>query len=948
MQRVVATIVWGLILCASAGAQSGIITTIAGSPVVYPNVTVAFNAPLGEPFGAAIDPQGNLYVADPYNSRIFELDLKGSIRTVAGNGLFGFGGDGGPATAATLNYPLRIAIDRSGNLFFTDTNNFRVRKVSSDGVISTVAGNGTAGFSGDGGPAVTAELTSPVGVAVDVSGDLFIVDEHRIREISAQGVITTVAGTGSGVFSGDGGPATSAGLNGPDAVTVDGSGNLFFTEESRVREISSQGVITTVAGGGAGSALGDGGPATAAILYGPSGVTIDGSGNIYIADTYDNRIRKVSTTGIITTVAGSGGGCDGALCENFGDGGPAAAALFSYPMDVVLDASGNLFITDSGNGRVREVSSIDIVTTLAGNGQFGFTGDGGPATSANLKPSAAALVDGAGNLLISDSGNNRVRKISPSGSITTVVGNGTQGFAGDGGPALAAELNVPRGLGLDAAGNLYIADSNNSRVRKVSPGGIITTFAGDGTRFGGSTGNGGPAASASVTFPWGIAVDGAGNVFIADQSAAVIRKVATNGIITTVAGGGGRPGLGDGGPATQALLVLPASVVVDSSGNLFIADAGDGRVRMVSAATGVITTVAGTGDSFINFGYSGDGGPAAAAALDYPEGVAVDAAGNVFIADTLNARIREVSTTGIITTVVGDGPPGYSGDGGPATSARLASPTGLSVDASGDLIIVDSGDNVIRKVWASNAPPGPVAPADGVVEAAGFSAMISGGGIGSIYGTNLAPVAASASFEPLPWYLGGDHVTLNGIMAPLLFVSPGQINFQVPWELLSSTTATLNVVTPNGTSPPITVNLSPAAPGIFNLNTPNSASQGVILIAGAVTWVAPVGAIPGVTSRPAEAGDYLTLYCSGLGAVTDNPGDGAPAGGLNLSYVQGSVSAAIGGQMAKVLFAGLAPGFFGLYQINLEVPSGIASGNAVPVIVTAAGVGSNRVTIAVQ
>jgi uncharacterized protein (TIGR03437 family) len=905
-------------------AQTNIITTIVGSPVVYPNPANALNAPLGFPSGATADSQGNVYISDPYNERVFQLTPTGMIRTVAGNGLAGFSGDGGPATSATLNNPAGIAIDASGNLFIADIDNYRIREVSAAGIISTVAGNGTAGFSGDGGPALSAELSDPSAVAVDSSGDLFITGGYRIREVSSNGVIMTIAGNGVSAMAGDGGPATSAEISDSGAITLDGGGDIFFTDYNRVREISVQGIVTTVAGGGTG---GDGGPAASASLYSATGVAIDASGNLYIADPYGNRVRIVSTAGIIGTFAGSGGACQGGPCGGFsGDGGPAPSAVFSYPLDVAVDPSGDVFITDSGNQRVRKVLPTGVISTVAGNGLYGFSGDGGPATLANLNSPFAAVLDAHGNLFLSDTVNNRIREVSPTGIISTVAGNGTRGFSGDEGPALSAALDTPKGIAFDASGNLYIVDSYNFRVRIVSNG-IITTFAGNGTQA--DSGDGGPATAAGLGGPVGVAVDSSGNVFISDGG---IRKVSTTGIITSI--------------GTQASLESPEGLAVDSTGNLFIADTANGRVRELSAATGTVTTVAGTGLDYDSnaFGYSGDGGPAIAAELNQPEGVAVDSSGNVFIADTLNAVVREVSAaTGIITTIVGKGYPGYSGDGGPATAAVLGGPSDVLLDAHGDLIIVDPAGNALREVWAANPPPGPVAPAAGVVDAAGFSATISGGGIGSIFGTNLAPAVASASFEPLPLNLGGGYVRLNDTIAPLLFVSPGQINFQVPWELLTSTTATLQVFTPNGTSPTVTVNVAPAAPGIFNLNT-----QGVVVIAGTAIWAAPVGAIPGVTSRPAMAGDYLTLYCSGLGAVTNNPGDGGPASGTELSYVQAPVTAAIGGQNATVTFAGLAPGFVGLYQINLEVPTGVAAGNAVPIVVSTAGLNSNTATIAVQ
>jgi len=332
------------------------------------------------------------------------------------------------------------------------------------GIITTVAGNGVNGFSGDGGPATSAEFNLPEGVAVDASGNLFIADfgNNRIREVSASGIITTVAGNGSQGFSGDGGLATSASLNQPTDVAVDASGNLFIADDynNRIRKVSASGIVTTVAGNGAQGFSGDGGPATSAELYYPNGVAVDASGNLFIAEGGNDRIRKVSASGIITTVAGNG------TYGFSGDGGPATSASLYVPIDVAVDASENLFIADFDNLRIRKVSASGIITTVVGNGTQGFSGDGGPATSAELYHPTGAVVDVSGNLFIADTYNNRIRKVSASGIITTVAGDGIQGFSGDGGPATSAELNQPGRLAVDVSGNLFIPDGN--RIREVS------------------------------------------------------------------------------------------------------------------------------------------------------------------------------------------------------------------------------------------------------------------------------------------------------------------------------------------------------------------------------------------------------------------------------------------------------------------------------------------------
>jgi uncharacterized protein (TIGR03437 family) len=349
------------------------------------------------------------------------------------------------------------------------------------GTITTVAGSGGfasagAGFSGDGGPATSALMDSPYGVAVDSSGNLFIVDTRnsRIRKVSASGIITTVAGNGTAGSSGDGGPATSASLA-PYGVAVDSSGNLFIGDNSRIRKVSASGIITTVAGNYGCGFSGDGGPATSALLCSPGGIAVDGSGNLFIADTSNQRIRKISASGIITTVAGNGvveAGSFGNAGGFSGDGGPATSASLNNPGSVAVDSSGNLFIVDTNNNRIRKVSASGIITTVAGNGIIGFSGDSGPATSASFYYPSDVAVDGLGNLLIADPWNNRIRKVSSGGTITTVAGSGATGpgaggFSGDGGPATSALLAQPFGVAVDGSGSLYVADTDNNRIREV-------------------------------------------------------------------------------------------------------------------------------------------------------------------------------------------------------------------------------------------------------------------------------------------------------------------------------------------------------------------------------------------------------------------------------------------------------------------------------------------------
>ena len=330
-----------------------------------------------------------------------------------------------------------------------------------------------------GGLAVETRLRSPQDVTVDAAGNLYIAEysNHRIRRVDSSGMISTFAGTGERGFSGDGGPAVEARLGEPKGVAVDAAGNLFFVDggNRRIRKVDSSGTISTFAGTGESGFGGDGGPAVEAKLNFPADVTVDAAGNLFIADRNNLRIRKVDSSGIITTIAGVGFGR-----SSDGEGGPAVEAYLFGPDAVAVDAAGNLFFTETGNHRVRRVDLSGIITTIAGTGESGFDGDGSPATAARFKRPRDLAVDGAGSLYIADTDNHLIRKVDSSGTISTVAGTGESGFDGDGGPAVDAHLTGPRGVAVDAAGNLFIADSSNHRIRKVDPSGTITTVAGSG------------------------------------------------------------------------------------------------------------------------------------------------------------------------------------------------------------------------------------------------------------------------------------------------------------------------------------------------------------------------------------------------------------------------------------------------------------------------------------
>jgi len=676
------------------------------------------------PSSVATDASGNIYVADACSAVVYKITSSGILEAVAGNGVSGYYGDGVPATSTSLIYPQSIAIDASGNIFIADYD--RIRKVNTSGIITTIAGNDSLGYGGDGGPATAAILdlvfSTPYvsdnnsGLAVDKSGNIYIADagNNRIRKINSSGIISTIAGNGTAGYSGDGGQATAAELWGAEGLAVDASGNVFIAEglitqtqtphyvgNNRVRKINSAGIISTVAGKGSpGGFGGDGGPATAASLWNPVRVALDASGNLYIADANNNRIRKINSAGVISTVTG-----DNKAGYN-GDGGTATASSIYNPAGVALDASGNIFIADFYNYRVRKVNTSSVISTIAGNGTSMDSAYAGPTTGVELNGTCGGALDASGNFYFADQGNVVIRKIDKSGYMTIVAGNGVPGYSGDGGPATAAELMYPAGVKIDPAGNMYIADYTNSRIRKVSSTGTISNFAGDSVR--GYSGDGGPATAAELYFPGDVALDVSGNLYIADCFNNRVRKVNTSGIISTIAGDSTGGYSGDGGPATAAELFHPTNLTFDASGNLLIVDAYNNCVRKVNTV-GIISTFAGNDTA----GFSGDGGPATAAELDFsvvfegPYGVggglAVDDSGNVFISDYVNNRIRKVNTSGIINTVAGSIYPGYTGDGGAATAAELYYPNGVTVDGSGNIFIADFLNNRIREVTKGSA-----------------------------------------------------------------------------------------------------------------------------------------------------------------------------------------------------------------------------------------------------
>jgi uncharacterized protein (TIGR03437 family) len=590
-------------------------------------------------------------------------------------------------------------------------------------------------------------------------------------------------------------------------------------------------------------------------------------------------------------------------------------------------------------GRSQAIPAYTIAT-VAGNGAAGFAGDGSAANGAQLNGPFSAARDSSGNLYIADQFNHRIRMVDTSGNITTVAGNGTAGYTGDGGAPTSATLNDPQGVVVDSSGNIYIADTANSAVRKVS-GGKITSIVGSPSGSAGYTGDGGAGTSAQLFHPSALALDSAGNLYIADTGNEAIRKLnLSSGIISTFAGQGGAGFGGDGGPAARAQFSNPSGLAFDSAGNLYIADTTNNRIRMI-ATNGIISTAAGSSSN----GYAGDGGAAAKARLNSPKGVAVDAAGNLFIADTFNNRIRVVAPYGTIYTVAGAGATSAGGDGGPALNAGFFFPSGLVTSAAGGVFVVDNQNALVRLL--TPVPGVPAISAGGLQTAGAFGAAraVAPGSWIEIFGSNFSSTSrtwAGGDFVGVnaPTSLDATKVTIGNQPAFIDFISAGQVNAQVP-SGVGTGQQTVTVSNGGAVSAPLTVTVNATQPGLFappNFNIGGKQYLAALFPDG-VTFVAPPGTISGFTSRQAKPGETIIVYGVGFGPVTPN----IPAGQVaqQANAVTSPLQVFFGQTPATLSYSGLAPGAVGLYQFNVVVPN-VVNADAVPITFPLGGVNGTQ------
>ena len=675
----------GTISGMAAGTQLGLLNNGLGLVSAHANGPFKFAATAGASYAVSVanHPAGQLCavsngagIATTNLSNIAITCRPAQLSIVTGSG-GGSGRSDGTGTNARFNRPQGSAVDSAGNVFVADWYNQTIRKISPEGAVTTFAG--TYGVSGAAdGTGVAAQFCRPLAIAIDRADFLYVTDtcSETIRKISPAGVVTTLAGM-AGKAGSDDGTGAEARFSMLAGIAIDTTGTLYVADfgNNTIRKVSPGGVVTTLAGKP--GVLGfDDGIGSAATFSGPNGIAVDGNGIVYVADSYNHLVRTITPAGVVSTLAGTvrrRGNVDGQ--------GSAAAFSFATPQledgaqpplsGMVVNSTGTLFLTDYFNDTIRTVSPTGRVTTVAG-GYLGYLD--GPGTSARFRTPSGISIDASGNFYVSEDYNWTIRKISPSMATSTLAGKplvkgSTNGVKGE------AAFNSTYGVAADAAGNLYVADYNNNVVRKVSAAGVTTTLAGTPGVVGTTDG---PGTAALFYQPSGIAVDADGNVYVSDARANTIRKITPDGLVSTLAGDPSAQAAYADGVGKEAKFFVPGGLAVDAAGNVYVADQFNSAVRKISPA-GVVTTIG--------------GGRTARGVF----GVAVDAAGNVYYSSSYGRHIKKISTDGTVIMLAGTDAGGGSADGlGPA--ARFTSPGNIAVDPQGNLYVADGGGCTVRMV----------------------------------------------------------------------------------------------------------------------------------------------------------------------------------------------------------------------------------------------------------
>lgn len=660
-----------LVLAGAMDAQVNVPTryrifTLIGGNSYQDNVP-ARGAYLSEPTEIAASQDGSVYFLERDSFVIRKIASDGKLTTVAGNGLGGNpSGDGGSALAAQISPNVQgIITDSRGNLYFSDSN--EIRKVDMQGSITSFVpaaigyniqaltidtsdrlyfstdDNRIMRASPDGTVTDFAAANGPSAIAVDRSGNLFAATaDNTILKIDQDGKRAVVAGTGILGFGAEHQLATSSRIGQILGMAISRLGTLYFTERapnsitlpfSRIRKLDSEGRLITVAGGRGIGITEDGIPATQALTGQLNGLASDPDGNLLVTDFRNHLVERIDSAGTLHILAG--------LPRSTGDATTLAESVLDLPSGVLGDNKGNVYVSEIWGGRIRKMDASFAVTTVAGNGQFGNFGDGLPGTAASLSLANQIAITSDGSILIADFVDNRIRKLDPAGNMSTFAGTGQAGAGGDGSQARNAQLQNPFGLAVGPAGEVYISEFGGHRIRKVGIDGVILTIAGNGKA--GFGGDGGSSLQAQLNGPRSLALDGKGNLFVADGNNRRIRRISPDGTITTIAGNGKNGWTGDGGPATQASMFVPFGVLADGLGSVLFTGANGvfgGYVRRVRA-DGNIETIAGS-----VAGLAGDGGYATDAQFNFPDGLAIDSAGRILVADRWNHRVRALVPDG--------------------------------------------------------------------------------------------------------------------------------------------------------------------------------------------------------------------------------------------------------------------------------------------------------------